>query len=85
MAIIGGQLVKVIDASATGLCVEKKFQNTHALMTLVLYPSDGVRLNLNKGVRGTGVIVRETDQLVGIKFDPPSLMLAKFISEIVFN
>jgi hypothetical protein len=81
MANIAGRLVQVIDVSAKGVTLEKAFVPLPGVMTFTLYPFDGERLQLNKGVRATGVVSHSEADRIGIRFEPASLALVKLVVE----
>ena len=80
MANIAGQMVRVVEVSATGLTLERRFPLSHAPMFLTLYPSDGRHLDLNGGMAAAGIVVHEEDELVGLRFQPATLALVKFVA-----
>jgi len=79
MANIGGKLVRVVNVSAKGMTVERTFPYGAEPLSFTLYPSDGRRLDLNKGVKGTGIVAHEEDDLVGIRFQPATLALVRLV------
>ena len=79
MANIGGKLVRVVNVSAKGMTVERTFPYGTEPLSFTLYPSDGRRLDLNKGVKGTGIVAHEEDALVGIRFQPATLALVRLV------
>ena len=80
VANIAGKLVKVMEISATGLTLERRFPVSADMMTFTLYPTDGKRLDLNHSMRATGIVVHdELDQ--GLRFHPASLALVKFVAD----
>jgi len=79
MANIGGKLVRVVNVSAKGMTVERTFPYGVEPLSFTLYPSDGRRLDLNKGVKGTGIVAHEEDELVGIRFQPATLALVRLV------
>jgi hypothetical protein len=82
MANIGGRLVRVLDISATGLTVEKLFPMAgDGPVPFTLYPCDGRRLDLNHGMPAAGAVVHDDGTQVGLRFEPASLRLVKFVAE----
>ena len=79
MANIGGKLVRVVNVSAKGMTVERSFPYGPEPLSFTLYPTDGRRLDLNKGVKGTGIVAQEEESLVGIRFQPATLALVKLV------
>ena len=80
IANIAGRLVNVVDVSATGMTVERQFEPSQSEPTsFVLYPCDGNRLDLNRGVKAKGIVVHLDETTVGLKFEPASLALVKLI------
>ena len=80
VANIAGKLVKVVEVSATGLTLERRFPLSHAPITFTLYPSDGRHLDLNSGMLAAGIVVHEEDEQIGLRFQPASLALVKFVA-----
>jgi len=76
---IDGKLLKIIDVSAAGLRVENKF-TADGLMTFVIYPCQGSKLDLNRGLYLSGLVLRVEDSGVGIKLQPTTLALAKLLA-----
>ena len=80
IANIAGRLVNVIDVSATGMTLERQFEPASSGPTsFVLYPCEGTRLDLNRGVKAKGVVVHIDATTIGLKFEPASLALVKLI------
>jgi len=80
IALIAGQLVDVLEVSATGITVAKRFTVGTTPITFTLYPCSGGRLDLNAGIRATGIVVHEEENLVGLRFEPATLALVKFVA-----
>ena len=80
MANIAGMLVRVVNVSAKGMTVERRFPtNGSETLSFTLYPCEGRRLDLNKGVKGTGIVTHEDETLAGIRFEPATLALVKLV------
>jgi len=79
MANIGGKLVRVVNVSAKGMTVERAFPYGAEPLSFTLYPLDGNRLDLNKGVKGVGIVGHEEDGAIGIRFAPATLALVKLV------
>ena len=80
VANIAGQLVRVVEFSATGLTLERRFPVSHQPMAFTLYPVDGTRVDLNGGMRADGVVVHEDGERVGLRFQPARLALVQFVA-----
>ncbi len=80
VASIGGQLVKVVEFSATGLTLERGFPISREPMAFTLYPSDGQLVDLTGGMQADGVVVHEEAERVGLRFHPARLALVKFVA-----
>ncbi len=80
IANIAGNLVRVMEVSATGLTLERRFPLSREPMPFTLYPSDGRRLDLNNGMTAAGIVVHEEGEQVGLRFQPASLALVKFVA-----
>jgi len=83
MANIAGVLVRVVNVSAKGMTVERRFPYGAEPLAFTLYPCEGRRLDLNKGVKGAGIVAHEEDSLVGIRFAPATLALVKLVVDHV--
>ena len=81
MANIGGKLVRVAEVSAGGMTVEKGFSIAVGGMRFTLYPIDGAKVDINRGIGGTARLVHEDEALVALRFDPPTYRLVKFVAE----
>lgn len=82
MANIGGKLVKVAQISAGGMTLEAGFAVTDAPMRFTLYPSrENGKLDINNGIGGTCMAVRDGSGWVALRFDPATYQLVKFIAE----
>lgn len=81
MANIGGKLVRVAQISAGGMMLEAGFALGPGPMRFTLYPSGGGRLDINHGIGGTGLVVREGERFVALRFEPATYRLVKFIAE----
>lgn len=82
MANIAGRLVRVLDISATGVTLEKCFpMGGDGPLAFTLYPCHGKRLDLNSGMRAAGALVHEDEIQVGLRFEPASMKLVKFVAE----
>jgi hypothetical protein len=81
MANIGGKLVRVAQISAGGMMLEAGFSPGSGPMRFTLYPSENGKLDINHGIGGSGLVVRETERLIALRFDPATYRLVKFIAE----
>lgn len=81
MANIGGKLVRVTGVSAGGMKLEKGFKLGVEDMRFTLYPCDGGKVDINKGVGGICRLVREDSDFVAMRFDPATYRLVKFVAE----
>lgn len=81
MANIGGKLVHVTGVSAGGMKLEKGFKLVPDSMRFTLYPCDGGKVDINKGVGGTCQLVREESDFIAMRFDPATYRLVKFVAE----
>ncbi|CAA7616938.1 conserved hypothetical protein [Candidatus Terasakiella magnetica] len=81
MAIIGGKLVRVADISATGMELEAGFTIKPEPMRFTLYPNDGGKLDINRGIGGICTLVRQDNRIVALKFTPATYRLVKFVAE----
>jgi hypothetical protein len=81
VANIGGKLVRVVEVCATGMTVENKFTQVDGPVDFALYPCDGVKLDVNKGIHGTAIIIHADGPLVGLRFEPATLALVEFAAD----
>ena len=81
MANIGGKLVRVTGVSAGGMKLEKGFKLAADVMRFTLYPCDGGKVDINKGIGGTCRLVREEGEFIAMRFDPASYRLVKFVAD----
>ena len=81
MANIGGKLVRVTGVSAGGMKLEKGFNMAPDVMRFTLYPTDGGKVDINKGIGGTCCLVREDEVCVAMRFDPATYRLVKFVAD----
>jgi hypothetical protein len=80
MALIAGKLVEVLEVSATGILVRSGFEAGDDPIDFALYPCSGGRLNLNAGIRATGIVVHREEGRVGLRFQPASMKLVRFVA-----
>ena len=81
MANIGGKLVRITGISAGGMMLEKGFKLGDGNMRFTLYPCDGGRVDINRGIGGTCRLVREDENTIAMRFDPATYRLVKFIAD----
>jgi len=68
IARVGNQLVEVLDISMGGMKLEKTFDAAAGPLGFVLIPRHENKLDLNKGVKASGTVVRVEDDGVAIQF-----------------
>ncbi len=81
IANIGGRLVRVVGISAGGMVLETGFAVVGGVMRFTLYPSDGAKVEINKGVGGTCRLVRHEKEAVVVCFEPANYRLVKLVAE----
>jgi preprotein translocase subunit YajC len=81
VAIIAGQVGKVIDVSAGGIRLELRGPIGRDITSFALYPRSGDRVALNNGIHARGIVVHEEGTHVGLRFQPATLALARFLAD----
>jgi hypothetical protein len=79
VAMIGGSLIDVIDVSLTGLRLASCPAKGHGAFDFTLYARTGSKLDLNRGVRVAGTVIRGDDGAIAVHFTRFTYSLAKMI------
>jgi len=79
MARIGTQLVEVLDVSIGGVKLARTFEPLLGPLSLTLFPRAGEKLDLNRGVRVSGSVIRVDAKAVAVDFAATSYALAKLV------
>jgi hypothetical protein len=80
MAHIGDKLVEVMDVSVDAVRLSNGFgAAAGAKVSLTLIPREGERLDLNKGVKASGTVIRVDGDAVVVAFSATSWALSKLV------